>query len=255
MAVSLPSSADVRKVREQAAKSAAERAELARTSLYAMLGAGEYAVTAVTKAVTDARSRAAEARGKTDLSQKLNGEELRKLLEDLRAQTEKVYGEFAQRGEQTWGHLLERPQLQQAVATLKAYTDKLDAHVDTLVDEAREAGEKALGTVSRQARTAGERAARTTQRFGAGAARTVAVATEETAKTVSSTGAEVAEAISTAGDELAKGAREAGEKAAERTAPATPGTAGEPGNGSEKPAARKPAARKAAPADKPADKG
>ena len=41
MAVSLPTAADVRKAREQAAKSAAERAEVARTPLLAVLGAGE----------------------------------------------------------------------------------------------------------------------------------------------------------------------------------------------------------------------
>src|SRR6478609_9149751 len=49
--------ADVRKVREQAAKNAAERAEAARTPLLAVLGAGDAAVTAVTKAVADARTR------------------------------------------------------------------------------------------------------------------------------------------------------------------------------------------------------
>ena len=43
MAVQLPTAADVRKAREQAAKSAAESAELARTPLLAVLGAGEAA--------------------------------------------------------------------------------------------------------------------------------------------------------------------------------------------------------------------
>ena len=55
MAVSLPTAADVRRAREQAAKRAAERAELARTPLLAVLGAGELAVATVSKAVTDAR--------------------------------------------------------------------------------------------------------------------------------------------------------------------------------------------------------
>ena len=40
MPVTLPTAADVRKVREQAAKNAAERAEAARTPLLAVLGAG-----------------------------------------------------------------------------------------------------------------------------------------------------------------------------------------------------------------------
>ncbi len=62
MAVSLPTAADVRKAREQAAKSAAERAEVARTPLLAVLGAGDVAVTAVTKAVADARTAPPTAR-------------------------------------------------------------------------------------------------------------------------------------------------------------------------------------------------
>ncbi|MDN5929881.1 MAG: hypothetical protein L0I24_02210 [Pseudonocardia sp.] len=58
MAVSLPTSTDVRKVREQAAQTVSERAEVARTPLLAVLGAGDYAVATVTKVVTDARARA-----------------------------------------------------------------------------------------------------------------------------------------------------------------------------------------------------
>jgi heparin binding hemagglutinin HbhA len=209
MAVSLPTAADVRRAREQAAKSAAERAELARTPLLAVLGAGELAVATVSKAVTDARSRAAGARGRAgELPQRMSGDELRKLLDDLRAQLEKVYAEFAERGEQTWDQLRTKPQLQQAVSTLKAYTDKLDAQVDTLVDEARDAGEKALGTVSRRTRLVGERAARTTQRFSAG-----------TARTVSEAGDEAAEVIAVAGDDVARETRRRTRATANRTAP------------------------------------
>ena len=57
MPVTLPTAADVRKVREQAAKNAAERAEAARTPLLAVLGAGDAAVTVVTKAVVDTQTR------------------------------------------------------------------------------------------------------------------------------------------------------------------------------------------------------
>jgi heparin binding hemagglutinin HbhA len=240
MAVSLPTAADVRRAREQAARSAAERAELARTPLLAVLGAGELAVATVSKAVTDARSRVAGARGRTgeqvqhrlaELPQRMSGDELRKLLDDLRAQLEKVYAEFAERGEQTWDQLRTKPQLQQAVSTLKAYTDKLDAQVDTLVEEARDAGEKALGTVSRQTRLVGERAARTTQRFSAGAARTVTEVSDEAAAAVAETGAEAAEVIAVAGDDVAHETRRQTRTAANRTAPRTPAdkaTAGKP---------------------------
>ena len=182
MAVSLPNAADAHKAREQAAKSSAERAEVARTPLLAMLGAGEAAVTAMTKvfaettkAMTDAMTRATQARGRAgeqaeqvqhrlaELPQRMSGEELRKFLDEMRVQVEKFYAEFAERGEHTWEQWRSQPQFQQAVANLKAYSEKLDAHVDTFVEEARDAGEKALGTVSRQTRSAGERVARSTQ--------------------------------------------------------------------------------------------
>jgi heparin binding hemagglutinin HbhA len=240
MAVSLPTAADVRRAREQAAKSAAERAELARTPLLAVLGAGELAVATVSKAVTDARSRAAGARGRAgQLPQRMSGDELRKLLDELRAQLEKVYAEFAERGEQTWDQLRTKPQLRQAVSTLKAYTDKLDAQVDTLVEEARDAGEKALGTVSRQTRFVGERAARTTQRFSCGAARTVTEVSDEAAAAVAETGVEAAQVIAVAGDDVAHETRRRTRETANRTAPRSP---------ADEAAARPPAARHISPA-------
>lgn len=246
MAVSPPSAADDREAHEQAGTSAAERAEVARAPLYAALGAGEYAVSAVTKAVSDARTRAVDARGKaSEQAHRMNGDELRKLLDDLRAQVEKVYSGFAERGEHTWEQWRAQPQFQQAVSSLKNYSGKLDAHVDTLVDEARVAGEKALGTVSRQTRSAGERVARSTQRFSSSTARAVNVAGEETAKVVAGTGSDVAEAIVAGGDELADGARSVSQTAANLTAP----TAASPST--EEPAAEKPAVRKS-PARRPA---
>ena len=56
MAVSLPTSADVRKAREQAAKTINEQAGVARTPLLAVLGATDIAVTAAINAFTNARA-------------------------------------------------------------------------------------------------------------------------------------------------------------------------------------------------------
>lgn len=240
MAVSPQNGADVRTAHEEAAKSATERADLARNPLLAMLGVGEAAVTAFTKALidankamADARARAAEARGKAgghaeqvqhrlaELPQRMSGEELRRFLDELRVQVEKFYAEFAERGEHTWEQWRSQPQYQQAVATLKAYSEKLDAHVDTFVDEARDAREKALSTVSRQTRSAGERVARSTQRFSASSARTVTAVSQEASTVVADTGTEVADAIAEAGDEVAAETRSASRKAANRTAPKT----------------------------------
>jgi heparin binding hemagglutinin HbhA len=256
MAVSLPTAADVRKVREQAAKNAAERAEVARTPLLAFLGAGDLAVTAVTKAVADARTRAVAARTRAtaqaedvqhrvaELPQRLSTDELRKVVADVREQAEQAYVGFAERGEKAWGRIRKQPQVKQALATIESYTEKLDTRVDDLVDDAHDAAEKALATVTTQTRSTGERVARATQRLTGRAAETVTEASKDASKAVADAGAEVAENITEAGADVAHEARSTTRKAANRTAPTTAPKASSP-----TPAARKPATRRIGPAD------
>lgn len=236
MAVSLPTAADVRKVREQAAKNAAERAEVARTPLLAVLGAGDFAVTTVSKVVTGARTRATEQvevvqTRVAELPQRLSADELRKTAADLRTSAEGVYSGFAERGEKAWGRIRKQPQVKQALSTIESYTEKLDARVDTLVDDAHDVAEKALTTVTRQTRSAGERAARVTQRFAAETAETVAEVAKDVSDDVAVAGKDAAATINEAGDEAASGTRSVTRKAANRTAPKT--------------AVRKPATRRA----------
>lgn len=224
MAVSLPTAADVRKVREQAAQNVADQAEVARTPLLAVLGAGDYAVATVSKAVADARTRAAERREfvqtqVSELPQRLSTDELRKLVAELRAQAESTYEEFAERGEKAWGKIRKQPQVKQAISTIESYTEKLDARVDDLVDDAHDAAEKALTTVTRQTRSTGEKVARNTQQVAAEAAEAVAEASQEVSETIAAKGAEAAGNISEAGDEAAHETRSVTRKAANRTAP------------------------------------
>ena len=185
MAVSLPTAEDVRKVRESARKAAAERAELVRTPALAVLGAADAAVAAVTKAVALARARATEQAGQAqkgltdvqirfaELPQKLSAEELRKSVEELRKQASKSYVDFAARGEQALVRLREQPQVKQALETIEQATEQLDARVDAFVEDAREAAEKALSTVSAQTRSTGEKVAQAAQRFTGQAATTI----------------------------------------------------------------------------------
>jgi heparin binding hemagglutinin HbhA len=236
MAVDVPNTAEVREARHQVAKSAAERAEAARTPLLAVLGAGDLAVTAISKAVAEARAKATVARAKATeqagevqthvagLPQRLNSEDLRKAVADLRVQAEHAYAGFAERGADTWGRIRRQPQVKEALARFETYTEKLDARVDDLVDDARDAAEKALAVVSTQTRSTGERFARATQRF-----------TGQAAETVAEAGSEAADTIAEAGDEVAHETRSTTRKAANRTAPKP----AEP-----KTAARKPATRR-----------
>ncbi len=224
MPVTLPTAADVRKVREQAAKNAAERAEAARTPLLAVLGAGDAAVTVVTKAIVDAQTRRRAQADKvqayvTALPQKLNADEARKTVAELREQAGTAYAGFAERGEKAWGKIRTQPQVKDAIARIETYTEKLDARVDSFVDDAHDAAEKALAAVTRQTRSVGEKAARDTEKVA-----------DEAAETVG----EVAGKISEAGAEAAHATRSTSRRAAIRTAPRTAPKAATP-----KPATRR----------------
>ncbi|QJY45250.1 hypothetical protein [Pseudonocardia broussonetiae] len=222
MAVQLPTSTDVRKARAQAAQNVSQRAEVARTPLLAVLGAGDYAYTTVTKAVVDARTRAEEAANRAaELPQRLSPEGLRRLVAELRADAEERYTGFAERGEKTWGRIRKQPQVKNAISTIETYTDKLDARVDVLVDDAHDVAEKALSTVTRQTRSTGEKAARATQEFAAETAETVADAAKDASDAVSDAGDDAAAAIHETGDEVAAATRSTTRKAANRTAPKT----------------------------------
>lgn len=222
MAVQLPTSTDVRKARAQAAQNVSQRAEVARTPLLAVLGAGDYAYTTVTKAVVDARTRAEEAANRAaELPQRLSPEGLRRLVAELRADAEERYTGFAERGEKTWGRIRKQPQVQNAISTIETYTDKLDARVDVLVDDAHDVAEKALSTVTRQTRSTGEKAARATQEFAAETAGTVSEAAKDASDAVSDAGDDAAAAIHETGDEVAAATRSTTRKVANRTAPKT----------------------------------
>lgn len=224
MPVSLPTAAAVRKAREQGA-------EVAKTPLLAVLGAGDYAVTTVSRAVTDARTRANERAEEVQTFVQMlpkGPDELRKAVADLREQAEESYGAFAERGEQAWGRIRRQPQVKQAITTIEAYTEQLDARVDTFVDEAHDAAEKALSTVTRQTRSTGEKVARTTQKVAAEAAEVVAEVAQkasddvaDASTKVAEAGAEVAADITEAGDEAAHTTRSVSRRAANRTAPRT----------------------------------
>jgi heparin binding hemagglutinin HbhA len=228
MAVELPTTADVRKARHDAAKAAAERAEAARTPLLAVLGAGDIAVKAVSKAVEGVQHRVA------DLPQHLNSEELRRAATELREQAGKAYAGFAKQGEQTWGRIRKQPQVKEAIARLETYTEQLDSRVDDIVDDARDATEKALAAVSTQTRSTGERLAKATQRFSGRAAGTVTEVSKDASTAVAEAGAETAESISEAGTEAARETRSTTRRAANRTTPKT-----EQASGASKPAARR----------------
>lgn len=223
MAVPLPTAEDVRKVRETARKQATGRVEVARTPLLAVLGAGDLAVTTVTRAVNGAMAQAEDAQTRiAELPQRLSTDELRKTVAELRTQAGRTYAGFAERGEQALGRIRKQPQVKQAISTIETYTEKLDARVDALVDDAHDVAEKALSTVSVQTRSTGERVAQAAQRLTGQAATTISDATRDASDAVETVGAEVEEKVTEAGAQVAHDTRSTTRKAANRTAPKTP---------------------------------
>ncbi|GAA2847504.1 hypothetical protein GCM10010472_00530 [Pseudonocardia halophobica] len=260
MAVSLPTAADVRKVREQAAKSAAEQAETVKTPLLAVLGAGEYAYSSILGAYSNARTAAtaqAEAAQKfaselpgeiEGLRGKLTTEELRKVVELWRARAEKAYADLARHGAGTWSEIREQPQVKQAFTQVEELTGKFDARVDALVDDAHDAAEKALSTLTRQTRSVGEKVAVRTQKAADEVAETITEVSADASKVVAEAGQDAAKAVDEAGDEAAATTRSTTRRAASRTAPVTePAPQTETAPRSETPAAKAATPAKTAP--------
>ncbi|MFC5995670.1 hypothetical protein ACFQE5_15750 [Pseudonocardia hispaniensis] len=188
MALSLPTSADVRNLREQAA----DQMEAARAPLMAVLGVGDQAVTAMNKALAGGRARAEAVQKRLGdlptevegLRSKLATEEIRKTVEEWRAQATKYYEEFAKHGEQTWAELRKQPRIQRALDAIESYTAKLDAQVEEFVDEAHDAAEKAINVVTGQTRTAAEKSAESVKQAADEAAESVKEATDKAAQSV-----------------------------------------------------------------------
>ncbi len=230
MPVNLPSSQDIRKAREQATKAVADRADIVKTPLLAALGAGEAAASAATDALAKARARATERRAATQaqgekvqerisalpteltgLRERLNGEELRKLFDNLGEQVKNAYVDLAARGEQTWSRIRQQPKVAKALKSVEDASGQLSERVDGIIVEARDVTENVLNRVTHDARSSGEKLARTSQRVTGQAAETVAEAGQQAAAT-----------LEEAGDEAAHTTRSVSRKAANRTQPRKP---------------------------------
>lgn len=212
MAVSMPSAEDLRKAREQATKAVSERAEIVKTPLMAVLGAGDAAAAAATEALAKARTRAAEGRGAAQarteklqeriaelptgingLREWLSSDELRKLLDTLAEQAKKAYAELAGRGESTWERIRQQPQVAQALKNVQDASGQLAERVDGVT-------ETVLRRVSRNIRSTGEKTAHATEKAAA----------------------EVVEVVQDTAADAAHTARSTSRKAANRTQPRKP---------------------------------
>jgi heparin binding hemagglutinin HbhA len=195
MAISLPTSADVRKVRSRANKFVSDQFDVVRTPALAWLGAGDLAVHTL-----------------RELPERLSRDKLRQRADKAGEQARETYEEWAERGEVTLERIRTQPQVARALRTVENANKRSNSVVEKIVDELHDAGEDTLQAMSTETRSVGERAAHRAQR-----------AAGETAATVSEASDELAESIREAGDEAAHDTRSVTRRAANRTAPAKPG--------------------------------
>ncbi len=184
----------------------------AKTPLLAAIGAGDYAIAAVTEALQNARSRAEgnveTARERvadfpeefntqiSELRGKLDPEELRKVADAYVQAAAGIYVSLAERGDEVIAKVRKQPQVGQAID-----------RAEDAADDARGLTNEVLGTVARQTRSVGERAARTTERV-----------TGKTTDAVAEAGAESAHQLRSSSRKAANQAKPA--KGATRTTPA-----------------------------------
>jgi heparin binding hemagglutinin HbhA len=194
MAISLPTSADVRKVRSQANKFVSDQLDVVRTPVLAWLGAGDLAVHTL-----------------RELPERLSRDTLRRRADKASEQARETYRELTERGEVTLERIRTQPQVARALRNVENANQRSNSALEKVVDELHDAGEDALQAMSVETRSVGEKTARRAQRVAG-----------EAAATVSEAGDELAESIQQAGAEAAHDTRSATRKAANRTAPAKP---------------------------------
>jgi heparin binding hemagglutinin HbhA len=192
MPITLPTSTDVRKVRDNARKTFDAQLDLVRTPALAWIGFNDLAVQTL-----------------RELPDKLSREQLRARADKGADAVREAYDNWTERGEVRVERIRTQPQVARVLRGVKDLNVRANKQVDTLVDELHDAGQELLDSVSFQTRSAGEKTARRTQRVA-----------REVADSVAEGGTELAGQIVEAGDEAAHDTRSATRKAATKTAPA-----------------------------------
>jgi len=134
----LPTTEDVRKAGEQVSAAVVAVLEQAKTPLLAALGAGDLAGKALTDALTKARTQVTEAR---ELP-KLDGAELRKLVDTYTSAAANLYSYLAEHGEETLEKLREQPQVKVVLEQVGDLQSRADDVLGQLARRTRTTGEK-----------------------------------------------------------------------------------------------------------------
>lgn len=175
MPVTLPTSADLRKVREQAVSVVNDAYGQARTPLLVAIGAGDLATSTVLEALNNARKgfdgrtdkvrktvadlpkELEDLRKNLDLAvlrEKLDPTELRRIVDEYFKSVQAKYSELAEKGEQAIDKIKSTPQVKQALDQVNSTVETAQQRFDGVYDDAREVAEDVLGRVTRRTKDA-----------------------------------------------------------------------------------------------------
>ncbi|HEY2207278.1 MAG TPA: hypothetical protein VGH99_22705 [Pseudonocardia sp.] len=192
MAIALPTSADVRRIRKQADEVVNAQWDMVRAPVLAWIGASDHAVHTL-----------------RELPDRLRGESLRERADETNDRARRSYNRLTERGERTVEDIRTQPRVARALRSVRDTNDRFNSWVEKMVDELHDAGNEMLDAVSFESRSIGEKAARRTQRVS-----------REAASMVTDFSGEVAKQLEELGDDAARETRSASRRAANRTAPA-----------------------------------
>jgi heparin binding hemagglutinin HbhA len=193
----MPTIDDVRKASEQARalmSTALERPFLAA------VGAGDVATQAVLEALANARKQVTDQMPNdvTELRDRLDPAELRKLVDQYAEAAQKLYQYLTEHGEETLDRLRSQPQFKKAVEQFDQAAQAAQQRAESAVGDARELADEVLGKVVRRTRSTGEKTARATERAADDLAEQVHEAGEQAAHDVRSTTRKAANRTNTA---------------------------------------------------------
>ncbi len=221
---------NIRTARRNAESSVTATMDRVKTPLLAVLGAAETAGSALTDAINKARSEATDRAHETqnqlqgalddlqrrvsdlpaeigELRSRLDPAELRKLADAYGEVAQQAYTSLAERGDEVFGEFRSQPQVKRAIGSVESGVDAAQERLEALAKDVNNLADDLLARLARTSRSAGEKAARTTEQRA-----------DQLAEQVKEVSDDVAGSVSEAGDEAASSTRSTARKTASRAA-------------------------------------
>lgn len=246
---------NIRSVRRNAEASVTATMDRVKTPLLAVLGAAETAGSALTDTINKARSEATGRAQETqdrlqsalndlqrrvsdlpaeigELRSRLEPAELRKLAEAYGEVAQNAYTTLAERGDEVFGEFRSQPQVKRALDSVESGVDSAQERLEAVAKDVNNLADDLLARLARTSRSAGEKAARTTEQRADELADQVKEVSEEVAGSVSEAGGEAASSTRSTARKTASTAAAQRKPAPRRTGSDGSGSTGSTGGNS-----------------------